>query len=126
MEEKAVIGEEPKKDLEPYKALLVLDTQERSMKAREGYLKAYILSVLFPPIGIYYFGKYLFFANGTQEDVKAAFITLAITVVVLVLGIVSCNFLFSSVNKATNSNSNSFLKELTVPENQKELRQLMQ
>ena len=74
-------------DKEAFKALLELDEKERNIRNREGYYKAYVLSLLIPPIGIYYFFKYLLFGNGNSEDIKAGVLSLVITIVSLLLSI---------------------------------------
>lgn len=76
----------PQKNLEAFQALLEIDQKEKDIKKREGYMKAYVLSILLPPIGLYYFFKYLFFANGTKEDIRAGIISLILTVI---LGLLS-------------------------------------
>lgn len=76
----------PQKNLEAFQALLEIDEKERDIKRKEGYMKAYVQSALLPPIGLYYFFKYLFFANGTKEDIHAGMISLALTVI---LGLIS-------------------------------------
>jgi len=67
------------KNLAAFQALLEVDEKERVIKRKEGYMKAYVLSTLLPPIGLYYFFKYLFFAHGTKEDFRAGVVSLILT-----------------------------------------------
>jgi len=115
---------EPKKDLDAYQALLEVAQQERRIKTNQGYTHAYVVSFLFPPSGIYYFFKYLFFANGTREDVKAGIISLALTVGVIVLSIWSFAALFQQLSPGGSSLDQ--LKNTASPENMKELIKLYQ
>lgn len=117
---------EQKKDLEAYKALLEVDLQERKIKETQGYTRAYIVSLLFPPLGIYYFLKYLFFANGTNEDIKAGVISLALTVAVIFLSIWAFAGLLQQLSPAGSSQSIDLLKKTVAPENAKELIKLYQ
>jgi len=71
----------PSKNIEAFQALLEIDAKERKMKEQSGRTKSYVLSVLIPPIGVYYCVKYVFFSRGTEEDIRAGFISLALTVV---------------------------------------------
>ena len=48
-----------------------LDSKEKEIKSSQGHGKAYVISILFPPMGIYYFVKYLFFTGG-DTAIKAA------------------------------------------------------
>lgn len=113
------------KNLEAYQALLQVNEQEASLKARRGYLKAYLLSVLLPPIGVFYFIKYFFFADTTSDNRKAAVISLSLTVVSLILSIWLFQLFFNQFAPKNSQNMN-FMQDLITPENQKTLRQLMQ
>ena len=115
---------EPKKDLEAYKALLEVDLQERRIKETQGYTRAYIVSLLFPPLGVYYFFKYVFFANGTNEDIKAGVISLVLTGAVIVLSVWAFASLLQQLNPAGSSQSIDLLKKTVAPENAKELIKL--
>lgn len=117
---------EPKKDLEAYSALLVVDQQERRIKINKGYTHAYIISLLFPPLGVYFFFKYLFFANGTNEDIKAGIISLVLTVGVIVLSIWMFAGMFQQTSPVDPSQSFDQLKKTVAPENVKELIKLYQ
>ncbi len=108
---------EPKKNIEAFKALLEVDAQERNMKIREGYTKAYVMSVLLPPIGIYYCAKFLFFSNGTDEDIKAGITSLVITLISLSVSIWISVAMFRGILPAgTSVNS---LQNLSSPDSQK-------
>lgn len=113
------------KNPEVYRALLQINEQEASLKARQGYLKAYLLSVLLPPLGIFYFVKYFFFSDTTSENRKAAVISLTLTVISFLLSLWLFQ-LFINQFSPPNSQNRQFMQELITPENQKNLRQLME
>lgn len=119
-----VVKEGPEKSLKAYQALLELDNKMRNIKSSQGYLSAYILSVILPPIGIYYFFKYFFFASGAESARKAGFICLFLTVAAIIVGIWTSMFLFSQVGSITGSQGSDVLKDLITPENQKEIKNL--
>ena len=119
-----VLREDPKKKLKADQVLLELDTKVQNIKSSSGYLSAYVLSVLLPPIGIYYFFKYLFFAKDTRGDAKAGFICLFLTMAGIAVGIWTTMLLFSQVGSITGSQGGDLLKELITPANQKELKDL--
>ena len=126
MTEQQSIPTEPKKNIEAYQALLELDEKERGLKSKQGYSKAYMLSLLFPPIGIYYFFKYLFFVGGSEEDIKAGFISLALTTFAIIVSIWLSVSLFKQVSPLSPSQSSDLLKEFITPENQKQMKSLFQ
>ncbi len=96
----------------------------RNIKSKQSYLSVYILSVLLPPIGVYYFFKYLFFASGTKSDRRAGFICLFLTIAAIAVGIWIPTLLFNQVTSITGSQGSEMLKELITPANQKELKDL--
>lgn len=124
IEQKININEEPKKNLEMYQALLEVDQQERRIQTNQGYTRAYIISLIFPPLGIYYFFKYLFFAQGTNDDIKAAVISLMLTVAAIVLSIWSLTSIFQQMIPASSSPSLELLKKSASPANIQELIKL--
>ena len=67
MTEQQSIPTEPKKNIEAYQALLELDEKERGLKSKQGYSKAYMLSLLFPPLGVYYFLNIYFLWAGLRR-----------------------------------------------------------
>ena len=109
------------KKLELVQAMAQLDSKEKEIKSAKGYSKAYFWSVVIPPIGIYYFVKYLFFTGGEKEDVKAGVVSLALTLASLFLSFLLIAALFK---QPTSSQGLKMLKDLTVPDNQKEILQL--
>lgn len=111
---------------EAFQGLLTLDEQERSFKSREGYWRAYILSILLPPIGVYYLIKYVFFAKGTNNDLKAGFTSFILTVISLLLSIWLFNLFIKQATSSVPSQGIDTLKELITPANQKILRDLYQ
>lgn len=127
MEEQINIGStnQPVGNVDAYKAILEMEQQKQNLKAKESFLKSYIWSVLLPPIGIYFFIKYFFFADGSPSSRKAAVINLVLTIVSLILNIWGIQVLLNQVVSSNGQDLNS-LKELTNPENQKSLQQLLQ
>ena len=117
---------QPTKNLDAYKALLEVDAHERNFKKRSGYTGAYVASVLIPPIGIYYFVKYLFFSDGTNEDIKAGVISLALTLVSLILTIWLSASMFKQLLPGDSSRGMDSLKNLTSPDSRKEIMKLYQ
>lgn len=110
-----------KNKLEFVQTMAELEAKEKEIKSSQGYGKAYLWSVLIPPIGIYYFVKYVFFADGEEGNIKAGIISLILTMISLLLSIWLTFILF----KQTTSGQNlQILKDLTVPDNQKKLIQL--
>ena len=124
MEEQVSLPTQPAKDLEAYKALLALDQQEQTLKRKSGYFRAYLLSVLIPPIGVYYFLKFLFFAESKSANRKAAVMSLVLTAVSLLLSIWLMQLFFKQAI-GENSQDLNVLKELITPANQKTLQQLL-
>ena len=108
-----------------YNALSQIGQQKENIKAKEGFWKAYLWSVMLPPIGIYYFVKYYFFGEGNEGMRKAAIISLILTVASLFLNIWLIQLFFSQAASVNDPNLNS-LKELITPENQKSLQNLLQ
>lgn len=116
----------PKLNLEAFQALAELDKRERIAQAKQGYYKAYFLSLLLPPLGIYYCIKYVFFADGTDEDIKAGIISLVITTISLLLSIWLFGVIFKQTTSVIPSQNSNILKELITPENQKKYKELFQ
>lgn len=110
---------------EAYKAILAINEQSQELKAKESFWKAYLWSILMPPIGIYYFIKYFFFGTGSSNARKAAIISLVVTIVSLVLNIWFIKSLFSQSIPGGNQSLET-INELITPENQKSLQQLLQ
>lgn len=110
---------------EAYSALIEIDNKERNFQNTARYFKAYSISVLIPPLGIYYFIKYFFFGSGSEAEIRAAFTSLILTIVSLVLTIWLSATMFNSVALPAGSNS-EILKEYSSPESQKQLRDLFQ
>ncbi|MDO8497316.1 MAG: hypothetical protein Q7S61_02105 [bacterium] len=114
----------PKPNLEAYGALIELDQKEHNFKARNAYFKGYLWSILLPPIGIYYFIKFVFFSNGTPEDIKAGIVSLVLTIVVFILSIWLSFYMFKQTTSSLSPESSKFLQELITPGNQNSLKDL--
>ena len=124
--EESNIPTENKKNVEAYGALIELDNKERSFKSKAGYYQAYALSVFLPPIGIYYFIKYLFLKNESGEDVKAGLISLGLTLASLLLTIWATAAMFGTVSHLTPNQGGDMLKQYSNPDNQKQMKDLFQ
>lgn len=111
---------------EAFQAFLTIDEKERSIKSKQEYLRAYIWSVLLPPVGIYYFIKYVFFANGTNDDFQAGFTSLSLTIISLLLSIWLFSLLLKQTTSSIPSQGNDTLKELITPANLQKLKDLYQ
>ena len=96
-----------------------LDKKEQILKTKPGYLHAYILSVVLPPIGIYYFIKYVFLKNETAGDAVAGVISLALTIGSILLNIWLFGVMFKQSASLIPSQNLDMLKELITPANQK-------
>jgi len=110
--------------VEYIQAMAQLSSKEKEVNSSRGYIKAYLWSILIPPVGIYYFVKYVFFANGEKEDIKAGITSLVLTLVSLLLSFWLMAVLFKQTTSGIPSENLQMLKDLAVPNNQKELLQL--
>jgi len=113
-----------KQKLELFQAMAQVDTKEKEIKSSQGYIKAYLLSLLIPPIGIYYFVKYVFFSDGEKESIKAGIISLIITMISLFLSIWLTIVFFKQSTSSIPPENLQMLKDLAAPENQKKLLEL--
>ena len=113
-----------KHKLEFVQAMAQLDSKEKKLKSSQGYGKAYLWSILIPPIGIYYFVKYVFFTGGEAENIKAGIISLVLTLFSLFLSFWLTVVLFNQTTSGIPPQNLQILKDLMVPENQKKLFQL--
>ena len=119
------INSQTKPNLEAFQALIELDKKERNFQSRQNYFRAYIFSLVLPPVGLFYFLKFCFFADGTDEDIKAGIISLVVTLFSLIISIWFVNILFKTTTSSLPIQNNA-IKELITPENQKKLRDLLQ
>jgi len=113
-----------KHKLELVQAMTQLDSKEKEVKSSRGYGKAYLWSILIPPIGIYYFVKYVFFSGGEEKRIKAGIISLVLTLLSLFLSFWLVNNLFKQTTSGIPPQNLQMLKNLAVPDNQKKLFQL--
>ncbi|MCL4374252.1 hypothetical protein M1523_00155 [Patescibacteria group bacterium] len=116
----------PAVDKSAFQALLEVDEKERTAKARQARYLAYIWSILLPPIGIYYFCKYLFFSDRSDDDVKAGITALVLTLASLLLSIWIIGYFFQQTTSLIPSQGSDVLRELITPANQKSLKELYQ
>ncbi len=113
-----------KHKLEFIQAMAQLDSKEKDINSSQVYIKSYLWSILIPPIGIYYFVKYIFFANRTRDNVKAGFMSLILTIISLLLSIWLFDLFFKQATSLMPSQGSDILKELITPANQKSLNDL--
>src|SRR3989339_2238169 len=92
-------------------ALLSLNNQEQMLKSKPSYIKAYAVSIIFPPFGFFYFIKYFFFGDGSLDDRKAAIICLVLTIVSIVISVLTLQMFFNQAINLNDQNLN-VLKEL--------------
>ena len=116
---------EPNKNVEAYGALIEIDNKERSFQNTARYFKAYSISVLIPPLGIYYFIKYFFFGSGSEAEIRAAFTSLILTIISLVLTIWLSAAMFKSVALPAGTNID-MMNEYITPGAQQKMRDLFQ
>lgn len=117
---------EPSKNLEAYQALLEIDEKERSFSSRQGYMKAYVISALLPPLGMYYFIKYVFIGNYSEDDKKVGWTCFILTTISIIVSIVTSLILFSQAASSLPATSSETLKQMVSPENQDALKKLFQ
>lgn len=113
------------KKLEAYKAIVAMDQQKESFKEKENFWKAYLWSVLIPPIGVYYFIKYFFFDDATSDRRKAGVISLVLTIISLIVNVWLIQVFFSQTIGGNNQNLNT-LEELITPGDRNDLQKLLQ
>lgn len=113
------------KNLDAFRSLLELEEKERTAKVRQGYIFAYFWSVCLPPLGVYFFFKYLFYSNGTKEDVRAGTVSLFLTIASLLFSIWLFDFVMKQMS-VISPQSGEMLKELITPGNSSSLQQLLQ
>lgn len=114
-------SDEYAKKLELVQAEAQLASKEKEISSSQGYGKAYAVSVLFPPVGIYYFIKYLFFNGGGEESVKAGVISLMLTITSLFISFWILAVLFKGTTSSLPQQDLQMLKDLATPGNQKKL-----
>ncbi|PIP14844.1 hypothetical protein COY88_03090 [Candidatus Roizmanbacteria bacterium CG_4_10_14_0_8_um_filter_35_28] len=113
-----------KHKLELFQAMVQVDSKEKEIKSSHGYGKAYLWSILIPPIGIYYFLKHVFFSGGEEKSIKTGIISLVLTLVSFFLSFWLVNNLFKQTTSGIPRQNLQILKDLAVPDNQKTLLQL--
>ncbi|PIY71704.1 hypothetical protein COY87_04780 [Candidatus Roizmanbacteria bacterium CG_4_10_14_0_8_um_filter_33_9] len=105
-------------------AMVQLDSKEKEIKTSQGYGKAYFLSIIIPPIGIYYFVKYVFFTNGEDTSTKAGIISLILTLISFFFSLWMMTELLKQLTSSLPSQNLQQLNELTIPDNQKKLLEI--
>lgn len=116
--------EEYKHKLELFQAMAEVNSKEEETKSKQKYGMAYLWSVLIPPIGVYYFVRYVFFANGEDENVKAGIISLVLTLVSLLISFWLLAGMFTRTTSSIPPQNLQMLKDVAAPENQKKLLEL--
>jgi len=112
-----IVQNTEKPNLEAYQALLEIDESERTFKRRQGYNAAYAMSLLIPPVGVFFFFKYLFFETGSRDDIKAGCISLGLTITSLLLSLWLMGVFFSQATSALPNQGGDALKEFITPGN---------
>ncbi len=103
-----------KKNLDAYQALLQIQNQEENLSQRKSYIKAYTLSILLPPIGLYYFLKFFFLDSEEDEARKAGIISLSLTIISLILNLWLLSFSLNQF-KSINPQTQQLLQDLITP-----------
>jgi|GEM_PF-1593768 len=105
-------------------AMTELDTKEKTLASSGIYAKAYLLSVFIPPIGVYYFVKYVFFSGGDEKCVKAGIVSLVLTLISLFFSLLFMNGFAGQITTGTSQKNTKMLNELSAPKNQQQLLDL--
>ncbi len=111
------------KNLALVQAQADLNSKVKEVTASKGYGKAYVMSVLFPPMGLFYFVKYLFF-DGSDQAIKAGIISLVLTLASLLISILSLAALFNQATSGMPQGNLQMLQDLANPKKQQEILQL--
>jgi len=123
-----MIEQKPEEDYQKKVALIdalaQLDAKQKQLETSRGYGKAYFWSITLPPMGVFYFFKYLFFMGGDKEHVKAGIISLLLTIGSLLVSAILMAVLFKQGTSSLSSPDLQILKDLATPESQKNLLQL--
>jgi len=114
-----------KNKFELIKAMAEIESKGKQVQLAQGYIGAYLWSVLIPPIGIYFFIKYIFFADGETENIKAGIISLVLTLLSFFLSLWLLTGLFKQVASPIPLPNSEILKDLAEPNNQKNLFELL-
>ena len=120
------IQTDKEKNIRTYTALHEIDEKEHAIQSREKYFHAYVMSVLFAPLGIYYWAKYVFFSNGSREEIQAGFISLFLTIASLLISMWAVGIAFKQLVPTNSSEDFQLLQNLTSPSNVKEIIKLYQ
>ena len=105
-------------------AMADLVAKEKEINRKKGYGKAYFWSFFLPPIGLYYFIKYLFFSEGEGESIRAGVISLVLTLVSILISVLFFATILNQASSVVPGADLQMLKDLTTPEKQKEILQL--
>ncbi|HVN67999.1 MAG TPA: hypothetical protein VMT55_06465, partial [Candidatus Sulfotelmatobacter sp.] len=77
--------DEYRKKVEMFRAMADMTVKENELKAEGSYFGAYFWSFALPPLGIFFFIKYVFFGDGSRSRIKAGIISLGLTILSLLL-----------------------------------------
>ena len=119
-----VSSEEYKKKLAFAQALADLNVREKEVKKKGSYGKAYFWSAVLPPIGVYFFIKYAFFAGGEEGAKRAGIISLVLTLASILFTLLFSAIILNQALSMIPGANLQILQELSSPEKQKELLQL--
>jgi hypothetical protein len=112
------------KRLNLVRAMTTVDTEENKKKSSPGYMKAYVWSVLIPPIGIYYFIKFVFFTEGAEGNVMAGIISFFLTIFSFFLSVWMLGVYLKQSTSSIPLQELKTLENLIRPENQKQILDL--
>jgi hypothetical protein len=112
------------KKFELMKSIGELNMKEEEIKSNQGYRKAYIWSILMPPVGIYYCIKYIFFSRGGSKNMQAGIISLVLTLLSLFISSWAIIGLFKQSTSSLSPNDLQMINNLAAPDTRKELLQL--
>ena len=110
--------------LKLFQAMAQLDSKTKEIKSARSYSKAYLLSTLIPPLGLYFFVKYALLKHGTEKNVKAGTIAIVLTIVSLLLSLWLVTGFFNRETSIITPEDTQILEDFMNPKNQKELLQL--
>ena len=116
--------EEYKKKLKLAETLVELTVKEKEIQSSKGFGKAYFWSFIMPPMGVYYFFKYLFFSGGSREDIQAGIVSLVLTLISILVSLWSLSALLNQTSSLLPGQNLELLKNVVSPENQKQILDL--
>lgn len=112
------------KKLEFVQALSQLESKEKEIRSSQKYRGAYFWSLIAPPIGVYYFVRYLFFEGEKEGSIQAGVLSLILTIISLSISVLFLSSILKQTTSSTSPADLQMLKDLANPKNQKTILQL--